>query len=143
MINIIYQLPIRVYFEDTDAGGVVYYARYAAFYERARTEMWRQHGIDNQQLIQKNISFAVRKITVEYLLPARLDEQLEVQSRLTLIRGASLSYAQQIVDINGRVLNKADVVVACVDLQKMKPVALPGAVIEVLKRNESQQKEIL
>ncbi|MDI6949415.1 tol-pal system-associated acyl-CoA thioesterase, partial [Serratia sp. Se-RSmG] len=98
MSNTLFRWPVRVYYEDTDASGVVYHARYVAFFERARTEMLRQHNFHQQQLLSEQVAFVVRRMTVDYLAPARLDEQLEVQSEITSLRGASLTFAQRIVN---------------------------------------------
>ncbi|ATA18819.1 tol-pal system-associated acyl-CoA thioesterase [Gibbsiella quercinecans] len=134
MSNMLFRWPVRVYFEDTDAGGVVYHARYVAFFERARTEMLRQHNFHQQQLLSEHVAFMVRRITVEYLHPARLDELLEVQSEITQIRGASLTFAQRIVNSDGTLLSQADVLIACIDPHQMKPVALPKSIVAEFKQ---------
>lgn len=125
---------IRVYFEDTDAGGVVYYARYAAFYERARTEMLRVYGFNHPSLIDRNISFVVKKVAIDYILPAKVDDLLEVHSAIKSISGASISYEQKIVNSQGEIINKADVLVVCVGLLKMKPIAIPGSLVTAIAR---------
>ncbi len=130
----VFRWPVRVYFEDTDAGGVVYHARYVAFYERARTEMLREHGFHQQALLEEHIAFAVRKIAVEYLVPARLDDLLEVQSEIVLIRGASLTFAQRILNSHGSVLSHAEVLIACIDPHQMKPIALPKSIVAEFKQ---------
>ncbi|MGL6017763.1 MAG: tol-pal system-associated acyl-CoA thioesterase [Gibbsiella quercinecans] len=134
MSNMLFRWPVRVYFEDTDAGGVVYHARYVAFFERARTEMLRQHNFHQQQLLSEHVAFMVRRMTVEYLHPARLDELLEVQSEITQIRGASLTFAQRIVNSDGTLLSQADVLIACIDPHQMKPVALPKSIVAEFKQ---------
>lgn len=134
MSNTLFRWPVRVYYEDTDAGGVVYHARYVAFYERARTEMLRQHNFHQQQLFSEHVAFTVRRMTVDYLLPARLDDMLEVQTGITLIRRASLTFAQRIVDADGRLLSQAEVLIACVDLRQMKPIALPESIVAEFKQ---------
>lgn len=135
MSNTFFRWPVRIYYEDTDAGGVVYHARYVAFYERARTEMLRQRNFYQQKLLHnKRIAFAVRRMTVDYLAPARLDDMLEVQSEITGMRGASLTFAQRILDSDGKLLNGAEVLVVCVDPHKMKPVALPKSIVAEFKQ---------
>ncbi|AUH01541.1 tol-pal system-associated acyl-CoA thioesterase [Prodigiosinella confusarubida] len=134
MSNKVFRWPVRVYFEDTDAGGVVYHARYVAFYERARTEMLRKHGFHQQSLLEEHIAFAVRKIAVEYLVPARLDDLLEVQSEIVLIRGASLTFAQRILNSHGSVLSHAEVLIVCIDPHQMKPIALPKSIVAEFKQ---------
>ncbi|WP_154899838.1 tol-pal system-associated acyl-CoA thioesterase [Serratia ficaria] len=134
MSNTLFRWPVRVYYEDTDASGVVYHARYVAFFERARTEMLRQHNFHQQQLLREHVAFVVRRMTVDYLAPARLDEQLEVQSEITVIRGASLTFAQRIVNSDGALLSQADVLIACIDPHQMKPRALPKSIVAEFKQ---------
>ena len=134
MSNTLFRWPVRVYYEDTDASGVVYHARYVAFFERARTEMLRQHNFHQQQLLSEHVAFVVRRMTVDYLAPARLDEQLEVQSEITSMRGASLTFAQRIVNSDGTLLSQADVLIACIDPHQMKPIALPKSIVAEFKQ---------
>lgn len=92
-----HRLPVRVYYEDTDAGGIVYHARYLHFAERARTEMLRLAGIEQSELRRRHdMVFAVRRCEVDYRRPARLDDLVEVRSRLTEISGARLKAVQDI-----------------------------------------------
>lgn len=134
MSNTLFRWPVRVYYEDTDASGVVYHARYVAFFERARTEMLRQHNFHQQQLLSEQVAFVVRRMKVDYLAPARLDEQLEVQSEITCLRGASLTFAQRIVNSDGALLSQADVLIACIDPHQMKPRALPKSIVAEFKQ---------
>lgn len=130
----LFRWPVRVYYEDTDAGGVVYHASYVAFYERARTEMLRHHHFSQQVLLAERIAFVVRKMTVDYLAPARLDDMLEVQTEITSIRGASLVFTQRIVNAENKVLNEAEVLVVCVDPHLMKPCVLPESIVAEFKQ---------
>jgi len=132
--NSLFRWPVRVYYEDTDAGGVVYHAQYIAFYERARTEMLRQRNIHQQQLLDEHVAFAVRRMTVEYLAPACLDDLLDVQSEITSIRGASLTFAQRILDARGNLLSTAEVLIACIDPHQKKPRALPKSFVAEFKQ---------
>jgi len=132
--NSLFRWPVRVYYEDTDAGGVVYHARYVAFFERARTEMLRQRNFHQHQLLEDHVAFAVRRMTVDYLAPARLDDLLDVQSEITEIRGASLTFAQRILDSHGNLLCSADVLIACIDPHQMKPRALPKSIVAEFKQ---------
>ena len=115
----------RVYYEDTDAGGVVYHARYLAFYERARTEMLRQLNISQQTLLQEGIAFVVKKMDISYDFPARLDDMLTISTQVEQIRKASIIFKQTILNQNKQIISSADVVIACVNMTKMKPCALP------------------
>ncbi|OCF96398.1 tol-pal system-associated acyl-CoA thioesterase [Gilliamella sp. wkB308] len=119
----------RVYYEDTDAGGVVYHARYLAFYERARTELLRQLGISQHKLLQESIAFVVKKMDISYHFPARLDDLLTINSKVDQIRKASIIFKQTIINENNQVISSADVVIACVDITKMKPCGLPKSLV--------------
>ena len=121
-----FTLPVRVYYEDTDAGGVVYYANYLRFCERARTEWLRAAGIGQQALMESTgIAFVVRSVKADYLLPARLDDSLEVVSRIADLRRASLVFEQEIRR-GEQLLFTAQVLIACIDLHRQKPVPMPA-----------------
>ncbi|WAK03144.1 tol-pal system-associated acyl-CoA thioesterase [Methylobacter sp. YRD-M1] len=124
--------PVRVYYEDTDAGGVVYYANYLKFFERARTEMLRAMGYEQDQLMAEGIIFVVRSIQVDYLIPARFNEQLQVSADLSLVKKASFDFEQQITR-GDEVLCKGIIRVACLDVQTMRPKAIPENIQEQLK----------
>ncbi len=134
MTNSLFRWPVRVYYEDTDAGGVVYHARYVAFFERARTEMLRLRGFNQRQLLDDHIAFAVRRMTVDYLAAARLDDLLDVQSEITEARGATLTFIQRIFDSHGNLLCTADVLIACIDPTQMKPRKLPKSIVAEFKQ---------
>ena len=119
----------RVYYEDTDAGGVVYHARYLAFYERARTEMLRQLDINQQKLLQEGIAFVVKKMDISYDFPARLDDMLTISTQVEQIRKASIIFKQTILNQNKQIISNADVIIACVNITKMKPCALPKLLV--------------
>jgi acyl-CoA thioester hydrolase len=117
--------PVRVYYEDTDAGGVVFYANYLKFFERARTEMLRAMGYEQDELIaNEGIIFVVRSVQVDYLSPARFNEQLQVSAKVVLAKKASLTF-EQIITRDNDVLCKGSVRIACLDAQTMRPKAIP------------------
>ena len=119
------QLPIRIYYEDTDAGGVVYHASYLRFFERERTEFLREKGFSQQDLLTtQQLAFVVRKMEIDYHQAAKLDEQLTVETRLTTVKGATLLFEQQLLR-NQQLVCSAKVKIACVNLKQMKPTALP------------------
>ena len=106
---------VRVYYEDTDAAGIVYYANYFRFAERARTEMLRSANINQSTMFEDSgVRFVVRNCSIEYLTPARLDDQLEVCTKVIEVRGASL-LARQIVQGDRQVMACLDLRIACVD----------------------------
>ncbi|MBS0582645.1 MAG: tol-pal system-associated acyl-CoA thioesterase [Proteobacteria bacterium] len=123
----VFAFPIRIYWEDTDAGGVVYYANYLRFFERARTEWLRSLGIDQSQVRDKlGVVFVVRDVHVEYLAPARLDDALDTTIDAVERRSASMTFAQRILRHgDGAVLVAARVRVACVAAADFKPQRIP------------------
>lgn len=129
----IFEWPVRVYYEDTDAGGVVYYANYLKYLERARTEWLRKLGFEQDLLMRESgIVFAVRRVEIDYLLPARLDDALSVQAEIAAAGRASLTFAQRIVRPPGTELIRATVKVACLDREKFRPAAIPPLIREKL-----------
>lgn len=126
--------PVRVYFEDTDTGGVVYHAGYLRYYERCRTEWLRARGWSQQVLMSgQGVAFAVRSMSVEWIAPARLDDLLEVQLSVRQMRGASMRVDQCIVRAgDGVVLSSAQVRVASVRVPDFRPVPIPDALLESL-----------
>ena len=121
----IYTLPIRVYFQDTDAGGVVYHASYVNFMERARTEWLRTHGYSNAGLMKEfGMVFVVRSLKLDYLRPALLDDLLEVTAQIKDIGRSRISLLQS-VHRNDEVLTEAEVHLVCVSLESFKPVSVP------------------
>lgn len=126
-------LTVRVYYEDTDAGGVVYYANYLKYLERARTELLRGLGFEQHQLAaEAKLAFAVRSFAAEFLKPARLDDQLAVATTVESLGRAQVTFAQSI-SRTGETLLTATVRVACLDLTRGKATAMPTSLHEKLK----------
>lgn len=124
---------VRVYYEDTDAGGVVFYANYLKYFERARTELLRAKGYEQDELMaNESIVFAVRSLAVEYLKPARFNQLLQVSAKIKTIKKASLEFTQQITH-DEQLLVTGDVRIACIDVNTMKPKAIPDHLLEQLK----------
>lgn len=118
--------PIRIYWEDTDAGGVVYHANYVRFLERARTEWMRTQGVDQLTFRETTgLAFVIREMRLDFLRPARLDDELTVSVTVKERRSASMLFGQEIVR-GGTTLLRADVRVACVNLDTMRPVSIPA-----------------
>lgn len=127
-----HRMRLRVYYEDTDAAGIVYYANYLKFAERARTEFLREAGIGQRALRDENgVLFAVRRCEIDYLRPARLDDVLEVRSRIAASRGASLTMWQA-VTLDAEILAQLSVRVACVD-RAGRPARIPAQVQRAIK----------
>lgn len=123
--------PIRVYYEDTDAGGVVYHANYICFFERARTEFLRQGGFSQQSLLENQVAFVVKKLAIDYKTPARLDDLLTVKTEIKELKKATIVFIQRLYR-EDLCLSEAAVTVACVDLTKMKPIAIPADIQQML-----------
>jgi acyl-CoA thioester hydrolase len=124
----------RVYYEDTDAGGVVFYANYLKFIERGRTEYLRDLGFDQGSLaLEKNIVFVVKSLSADYLLPAYLDDIIEVQTIIKSNKNASLVFTQKILSLEkNTVLFNAEVKVVSVLKNNLKPCAVPQEIMEKL-----------
>lgn len=125
----------RVYWEDTDAGGVVYHAGYLRFLERARTEWMRAHGMGQQALREsQGVVFVVREIDIAFDKPARLDDELDATLRVTRVRSASLEFAQDVLRVaDGVTLARAKVRIACVDAQAFAPVRIPPNIADLIQ----------
>jgi acyl-CoA thioester hydrolase len=120
--------PVRVYYEDTDAGGVVYHAGYLRYFERSRTEWLRSLGCSQAQLAkEQSVVFTVVSLEIQYHKPARLDELLQVVTRPQRAGGASMQFEQQLLRGDCEVLASGKVLVACVDALSFKPRRLPAA----------------
>lgn len=128
---------ITIYYEDTDAGGVVYHSNYLKFFERARTELLRSIGVHQQVLLEQSIGFVVRHMDIDFIQGARLDDSLKVTTTIAEQKRASLTFCQEIVNPDGKVLCKAMVKVACIDNQKMKPKAIPTFILSELNNSDS------
>jgi acyl-CoA thioester hydrolase len=137
----VFSWPTRVYWEDTDAGGVVYHAQYLAFLERARTEWLRARGKGQELLrVEHDLVFAVRAMRIDFRSPARLDDALDVTVALRQCRRASLVIAQS-VRRDGVLLLDAEVRVAALNASDFRPRAIPDALYGELKALEEHQVE--
>jgi acyl-CoA thioester hydrolase len=127
--------PVRVYWEDTDAGGVVYHASYLRFLERARTEWLRALGVDQMAFKQATgLAFMVHRMELDFLKPALLDDELTVTVEVKDRRSASILFAQTIARADGTLLVQAQVRAACVDLQRMQPARIPEDIVGRIAR---------
>jgi acyl-CoA thioester hydrolase len=126
--------PVRVYYEDTDAGGVVYYANYLKFLERARTERLRELGFEQDQLKQEyGIIFAVHSLSIRYRKPAVFNDALRVSADVIDIGKARLGFKQMITrDNDNTSICSADVAIACLNADRFTPTRIPTHILEVL-----------
>ncbi len=126
----IFTLPIRIYIEDTDAAGIVYYVNYLKFMERARTEYLRDIGFGHY-LLTEDYLFVVRKVDIRYKQPARMDDLLKVSAQIIKVGKASLQF-KQTLERNDEILCVASVDIACVDKIHLKPCALPTRLTDLI-----------
>lgn len=135
--------PVRVYYEDTDSGGVVYYANYLKFMERARTELLRSIGYQQDQLQQEQgIIFAVHSASIQYKKPARFNNELNVITAICALGKASIHFKQSIYlaasnhnDLSaGKCLSDADIKIACLNAEKFTPQSIPTTIIEKINK---------
>lgn len=121
-----HRFPVRVYFEDTDAGGIAYHASYLRWAERGRTESLRAIDLPHQLMIQRHAALlVVRRVEVEYVAPARLDDDLVVETRVRRLGGASVDLDQDVVAAGGGVKASLRVGLVCVRAGDMRPAAIP------------------
>ena len=137
MTEEVFKLPIRIYYEDTDAGGIVYYANYLKFAERARTEFLRHMGFEQSEDLEDEARFAfvVRKVEAEYLKPSKLDDLIEMTCEVEEIKGASIVCKQEVI-CKGETRIKIKVTAVYVSLAKMRPVRVPDEMMKKCLNNE-------
>ena len=128
------KLPVRVYYQDTDAGGVVFHAQYLAFMERARTELLNEAGIDIARFAERHgLLFMVHELTVKYHQPALLNDMLSVSAEVVKLGRASLVFRQH-VERGAELLVEAEVTIALVERRRMKPARIPEELEQALMK---------
>jgi acyl-CoA thioester hydrolase len=126
-------MEFRVYYEDTDAGGVVYHGRYPGFFERGRTEFFRERGLSVQQLHEEGIIFPVVRMEIDFRYPARLDDLVRVESRIIESGKTSFTLQQRLLRVHdNKLLVEGKVTLVCVNME-MKPKRLPPAVRNIVQ----------
>ncbi len=127
-----FTLPVRVYYEDTDTGGVVYYANYLRFMERARTEWLRNLGFEQDELLRSaGILFAVRAANLEFMRPARFNDLLGVTAEVVRRGKASVDFRQQVL-CGDELLCRGEIRLACIDAERFAPVPFPDEIARVI-----------
>ena len=130
----IFRWTLRIYYEDTDAGGIVYYANYLKFFERARTEWLRHAGINQVEMaLQYQTMFVVKSTSLDYHLPAQLDDELQITTAVEKLGRASMVFVQQAWR-NDQCLVSGRIKVGCVDAQTVRPCALPDSVLKAVQQ---------
>ncbi|QSX31428.1 tol-pal system-associated acyl-CoA thioesterase [Shewanella cyperi] len=137
MVLPVFNWPISVYYEDTDAGGVVYHSNYLNFFERARTEWLRSLGISQTALLQDDIAFVVRRAELDFRKAAKFEQNLMVQTRVIELKKASLVFHQRLVDGDDVCYCEGTILVACVALSKMRPHAIPPFIAQEFTQGAS------
>ncbi len=127
-----FSIKLRVYIEDTDAGGIVYYVNYLKFMERARTEFMRSLGFGKDYIFNHDLMFVVRDVAIRYQAPALLDDELEAGVTLAEVGGASL-VLDQAIRRGGELLASAAITIACVDRNGVRPRRLPRDMLDTLR----------
>lgn len=128
-----FRWPVRVYYEDTDAGGIVYYANFLRFFERCRTEWLRALGLGQRELAtDQGLQFVVAQLSVDYLRPARLDDLLAIDARVAELARTYLVFEQRALR-GDELLAQATVKVACVDTRRNAPARLPADLVSRLQ----------
>ncbi|MFM0737864.1 tol-pal system-associated acyl-CoA thioesterase [Paraburkholderia xenovorans] len=126
--------PIRVYYEDTDAGGIVFYVNYLKFFERARTEWLRACGVDQKRLADETGAlFIVRGTALDYRAPARLDDLIQIVSKIERLGRASIEFVQEAWR-DGTLLATGSIRIGCVDSNALRPTPIPATTLAALRR---------
>lgn len=136
-----FSLPIRVYIEDTDAGGIVYYVNYLKYLERARTELMRTFGLERAAVSDAGWNFVVSDVSLSYKEPARLDDQLHATAVISAVGGATINF-HQTVRRDDAVLVAGDIQIACVDRGTGRPTRLDAALRQQLEAKLAVTEEV-
>ncbi len=136
-----FSLPIRVYIEDTDAGGIVYYVNYLKYLERARTELMRTFGLERAAVADAGWNFVVSDVSLSYKEPARLDDQLHATAVISAVGGATINFHQK-VRRAGAVLVSGDIQIACVDRGTGRPTRLDAALRKQVEATLAATEEV-
>lgn len=129
-----FKWPVFVYYEDTDAGGVVYHSNYLKFFERARTQWLKALGINQTDLLAQDIAFVVKHADIDFRRAAKFEQDLMVESKIVEIKKASLVFHQGLLDEQGNCYCEGKIIVACVSLSRMRPIAIPKNIVQEFNR---------
>ncbi len=132
-----HSIEYRVYYEDTDAQGVVYYANYLKFCERARTEYLRSLGYEQKELMDIGVIFIVRKVIIEYLKPVNLDELIKIETRLNKVKKVSFNFLQTIYNSNLEKICEAEVFCGSINYVSKKPMLVPEKLLKNMTKETS------
>ena len=134
IVTDVFSIPVRIYYEDTDAGGIVYYANYLCYLERARTEFLRSYGFEQDALREADgVLFAVRRAEVDYLKPARFNDELTVTAEIKRLGGASINFYQEVL-LGDELLCKGNIRIACINDESLMPMPVPKVVVAAVQK---------
>ena len=139
MKKIHFEWPVRVYYEDTDAGGIVYYANYLKFLERARTEWLRSLGIEQDSWLDHNRGFVVRQVELDLREAVKFNAELTVTVTVEKLKRASIVFTQQVLGKQGQLHCSGTIKAACVDLTAMRAVAIPAPIYDRINDTLDEQ----
>jgi acyl-CoA thioester hydrolase len=131
-----FDIKVRVYFEDTDAGGIVYHANYLRYFERARSDWVRQLGGDQKKLLEHSIAFVVKDLNISYRKSAMLDELLSVSCEPVAIKRVSLMFKQAVYNNKNECLVEATVKVGCINTQLKTPCRIPETILREMRSEQ-------
>jgi len=140
-VTVEFSLPIRVYIEDTDAGGIVYYVNYLKYLERARTELMRTFGLERAAVSDAGWNFVVSDVSLSYKEPARLDDQLHATAVISAVGGAKLTF-HQTVRRDDAVLVAGDIQIACIDRETGRPMRLDADLRQQIEATLAATEEV-
>lgn len=131
-----FDIKVRVYFEDTDAGGIVYHANYLRYFERARSDWVRNLGVEQKKLLEHSIAFVVKDLSINYHKSAVLDEMLTVTCEPVEIKRVSLIFKQAVYNNNDECLVEARVKVGCIHTQQKAPCKIPESILREMRSDQ-------
>ena len=130
-------LTIRIYFEDTDAQGLVYNSNYLKYLERGRTEFLRNMGYDQKELLKNGIIFVVKKVNLDFIKAAELDDIIEIKSKILEVKNVSFTFHQEIFDIKNKKILDAIIKCGSLETKEKKPIKIPPKLLETMKKESN------
>ena len=130
-------LTIRIYFEDTDAQGFVYNSNYLKYLERGRTEFLRNMGYDQKELLKNGIIFVVKKVNLDFIKAAELDDIIEIKSKILEVKNVSFTFHQEIFDIKNKKILDAIIKCGSLETKEKKPIKIPPKLLETMKKESN------
>ena len=130
-------LTIRIYFEDTDAQGLVYHSNYLKYLERGRTEFLRNMGYDQKELLQNGIIFVVKKVNLDFIKAAELDDIIEIKSKILEVKNVSFTFHQEIFDVENKKILDAIIKCGSLERKEKKPIKIPPKLLETMKKESN------